>query len=86
MDVHDRDSTFITAGPSNCSDNDAAHHISVAAISLNAAEKFNIAALSITACSIYTVKCAQSHMLYIHTNSEVVLSLEGREKSLLPLC
>ena len=34
--------TFITAGPSDCSDNDAAHHISVAAMSLNATGKCNI--------------------------------------------
>ena len=38
-DIH---STFITAGPSDCSDNDAAHHISVAAMSLNATGKCNI--------------------------------------------
>ena len=34
--------TFITAGPSDCSDNDAAHHTSVAAMSLNATGKCNI--------------------------------------------
>ena len=64
MDVHDRDSTCITAGPSDCSDNDAAHHISIAAMSLNATGTCNIAALSFTGCNIYTVKCAQSRMLY----------------------
>ena len=40
--MHDGDYTFIAAGPSDCSDNDAAHHISVAAISLNATGKCNI--------------------------------------------
>ena len=34
--------TIIAASPSDCSDNDAAHHISVAAMSLNATGKCNI--------------------------------------------
>ena len=40
--MHNGDYTFIAAGPSDYSDNDAAHHIGVAAMSLNATGKCNI--------------------------------------------
>ena len=60
MDVHNRDSTFITAGPSDCSDNDAAHHISVAAMSLNATGKCNII------CSSFLLQHAISTQSNVH--------------------
>ena len=50
--------TLITAGPSDCSDNDAAHHRSVAAMSLNATGKCNI---------IYTVALFLYSMQYLHS-------------------
>ena len=56
-DVH---CTFITAGPSDYSDNDAAHHISVAAMSLNATGKCNII------CSSYLVQHAISTQSNVH--------------------
>ena len=50
--------TFITAGPSDCSDNDAAHHISVAAMSLNATGK----------CSIICSSFLLQHAISTHSN------------------
>ena len=52
--------TFITAGPSDCSDNDAAHHICVAAMSLNATGKCNII------CSSFLLQHAISTQSNVH--------------------
>ena len=59
IDIH---STFITAGPSDCSDNDAAHHISVAAMSMNAAGKCN----NIITCSSFLLQHAISTQSNVH--------------------
>ena len=57
MDVH---CTFTSAGPSDCSDNDAAHCISVAAMSLNATGKCNII------CSSFLLQHAISTQSNVH--------------------
>ena len=58
--------TFITAGPSDCSDNDAAHHISVAAMSLNATGKCNIIGSSFfySMQYLHSQMCTISHVVY----------------------
>ena len=69
MDVHNiiYYYTFITAGPSDYSDNDAyaAHHVSVAAISLNATGKCNIISLFFYSMQyLHSEMCNISHVVY----------------------